>query len=97
MSPAAIITAVIQTAASSHCTPVDPLSLMDTRLGRYDHHLRSRLNAIITFHLHQNHKISYNIIARAYRLNPRTPEYRFITGKHLIKRSPWKQTYLKLP
>lgn len=97
MSPAAIITNVIAAAAAKHETPVDPLTLLDTRLSHNDDHLRSRLNAVITYHLHQNHKIEHKMIARAYRINPRTSEYRFITGKHLIKKSPWKNTYLKLP
>jgi hypothetical protein len=97
MSPATTITAVIQSAATKHPIPIDPLSLLDTRLSHHDHHLRAHLNAIITWHLHHNHKIDLKLIARAYRINPRTAQYRFITGKYLHKKSPWKETYLRLP
>lgn len=90
-------TRIIATAAAVHCDPVDPISLMDTRQSLNDHYLRARINAVVCYHLHQNHKEPIERIARAYAVKWETINSRIHTGKKLVKKSPWKQTYLRLP
>lgn len=94
---ASIITAVIQTAASVHCHPVEPITLLDKSLTFHRQCLRGQINAIIAWHLHHNHKLPIVKIAHAYKLDWGTTYNRVLRGKILSRKSPWKQTYLKLP
>ena len=97
MNPAVTIAAVIETAATRHTTPVDPISLLDTRISQNSHFLRARLNSVIAYHLGRNHKLSDTLIARAYKVTPNAIRYRRHAGLRLVKKSPWKETYLTLP
>ena len=97
MSPAATIAAVIEAAATRHETPVDPNSLLNIKLAKIDGYVRSRLNAVIAYHLHHNHKIPECVIAKAYKASRQTIYYRRMAAIRLVKKSPWKQTYLSLP
>ena len=98
MDPTAqLIINVIRTAATQHGTPVLPSSLLDATLAQRDGKLRANLNAIITWHLYHNHKLPRSTIAEAYRTAFQTICGRVRRGKHLIHKSPWKQTYTKLP
>jgi len=98
MNPTAqLIIAVIKAAATQHSTPVLPSSLLDMGQAMRDGKLRAHLNDIITWHLYHNHKIPRLTIAEAYRAEYRTIWARCRRGKHLIHKSPWKQTYTKLP
>jgi hypothetical protein len=90
-------TAILTAAAQRHEIPVDPVSLLDTRKSFDDHCLRARINAVVCFHLHQNHKEPLYRIARAYSLKWETIYSRVRTGRKLVKKNPWKNTYLRLP
>lgn len=97
MNPAATITTVINAAATRHSKPVDPLSLLDIAQTFNQNQLRARLNAVIAWHLHQNHDLAVHIIAKAYKLSWVTIHNRINKGRKLIKRSPWRETYQALP
>lgn len=90
-------TAILTAAATRHSEPVDPASLLDLSQGQLRHYLRARLNAIVTYHLHHNHKEPIERIAKAYKLEWTTVQSRIKTGSKLIRKSPWKETYLSLP
>lgn len=89
-------TSILTTAATRHEKPVEPASLLDTRLSFDDGCLRGRLNAIVCYHLHRNLKEPIARIARAYSVNWNTIHSRIRTGRKLIRKSPWKETYIAL-
>jgi hypothetical protein len=90
-------TAIFAAAAGRHEKPVDPVSLLDTRRSFDDNCLRARINAVICYHLHHNKKEPIHRIARVYSLTWETIYSRIRTGRKLVKKSPWNQTYKALP
>lgn len=97
MTTAATITAVIETAASRHCEPVEPVSLLDKSLSFHRHCLRGQLNALVAWRLYHHHKLPIVKIAHAYELDWGTTYSRVLRGKTLSSKSPWKKTYQALP
>lgn len=97
MNTAATITAVIEAAATRHCEPVEPITLLDGSLTFHRHNLRARLNALVAWRLHCHYNMRVVQIARAFNADWNTTYSRVRRGKILSCESPWKETYLQLP